>query len=99
MVQEIVLFPRANDESIEVIDRFIEKYIIPAHEQSPGLRSLTVNRQPLMSPFGAPTCSRVIVAALDSLDDITAIGSSALILESRKETPEGMQVIFYEYDQ
>lgn len=96
MLQEVILFPKTDD--VEAIDRFIEKYILPAHRDSPGCRSLTINRTPLMSPFGAPAYSRIIVATLGSIQDMMAIGGSELIRSSKDETPEGMQVLFYEYD-
>lgn len=96
MLQEVILFPKTDD--VEAVDRFIEKYIIPAHQAAPGCRSLTVNREPLMSPFGPPAYSRVIVVTLDSLKDMMAISGSELIESSKGETPEGMQVVFYEYD-
>lgn len=96
MLQEVILFPKTDE--VEAIDRFIETYIVPAHRRSPGCRSLTVNREPLMSPFGPPPYSRVIVATLNSIEDMMALGGSELIQKSREETPEGMQVVFYEYD-
>lgn len=40
----------------------------------------------------------LIVARLNSIEDMMAIGGSELIQKSRDETPEGMQVIFYECD-
>ena len=96
MLQEVILFPETGD--IETIDRFIEKYILPAHRQSPGCHSVTVNREPLMSPFGPTPYSRVVVVTLGCLDDMMRIGGSDIIQSSKAETPEGMQVIFYEYD-
>lgn len=96
MVQEIILFPKTDD--VAALDRFIETYVIPAHEQAPGCRSFTINREPLMSPFGPPPYSRVIVATLESIQDVMAIGGSELIQSSIAETPEGMQLVFYEYD-
>jgi hypothetical protein len=95
VIQEVILFPRTDD--VEAIDRFIDTYVIPAHEQSPGCQSITVNRQPLMSPFGRPPYSRIVVATLGALDDMMAIGGSDLIQSSVEATPEGMQVVFYEY--
>ena len=94
MVTEIVLFPKT--ENIQAIDQFISKYIVPAHNQSSGCSSITVSQHPLMSPFGAPPYSRVVVATLNSIQDVHSIGSSKLIQDSQSETPEGMQVIFYE---
>ena len=96
MLQEVILFPKTDD--VEAIDRFIDTYIRPAHEQVPGCRSFVVNREPLMSPFGPPPYSRVVVATLGSLQDMMAIGGSELIQSSAAEQPEGMQVVFYEYD-
>lgn len=96
MLQEVILFPKTCDEAS--VDHFIEKYVEPAHRASPGFRSLTVNREALMSPFGAPAYCRVVVVTLGSLEDMVAVGSSELIQSSREETPEGMQVMFYEYD-
>jgi hypothetical protein len=96
MLQEVILLPATDD--VETVDRFIEKYIVPAHRASPGFRALTINREPLMSPFGRPAYSRVIVVTLNSLDDMMAIGRSELIQRSQSETPDGMQVVFYEYE-
>jgi hypothetical protein len=96
MLQEVILFPKTDD--VAAIDRFIEKYIVPAHQASPGCRALTINRGPLMSPFGPPAYSRIVVVTLGSLQDMMAIGSSELIQSSKDETPAGMQVVFYEYD-
>ena len=95
MLQEIILFPKTDE--VDAIDRFIETYILPAHRQSPGCHSLTINREPLMSPFGPPPYSRVIVATLGSIEDMMAIGGSELIQSSKEATPEGMQVVFYQY--
>jgi hypothetical protein len=97
MVQEVILFPKTDD--VEAIDRFIETYIVPAHRQTPGCRSLTINHEPLMSPFGAPAYSRIIVATLGSIEDMMAIGGSELIQSSEEEKPEGMQVLFYEFEE
>jgi hypothetical protein len=97
MVQEVILFPPTDD--VEAIDEFIETYIVPAHKQTPGCRSLTINRGPLMSPFGAPPYSRMIVATLGGIEDMMAIGNSELIRSSEEAMPKGMQVVFYEYDE
>ena len=96
MLQEVILFPQTDD--IDAVDRFIETYIVPAHRNSPGCRAFTINREPLMSPFGPPPYSRVFVATLGSLQDMMAIGGSDLIQSSKDQTPEGMQIVFYEYE-
>lgn len=97
MLQELILFPATCD--VEEVDRFLEKYVVPAHRASPGFRSMTMNAAPLMSPFGAPAYCRVVAVTLGSLDDMMAIGNSPIIQGSKDETPEGMQVLFYEYEE
>jgi len=85
-------------DNLEAMDEFIATFVVGPLEASPGYRGHTVNKEPLMSPFGRPPWSRIVVATLSSLEDMFAIGRSDLIQKNRDKMPEGLQIVFYEFD-
>lgn len=96
MLQVVFHLPKTDD--LDAMDEFIATYVIGALQSSPGYRGHTVNTAPLMSPFGPPPWSRIVVGTLNSLQDMMAIGGSDLIQKNQDKMPEGMQIVFYEFD-
>jgi hypothetical protein len=92
-----VIFHVPHNDDLEAVDDFVATYVVGALKTSPGYRGHTVNQQPLMSPFGRPPWARVVVGTLSSLDDMIAIGKSDLIQSNQDKMPEGLQIVFYEY--
>lgn len=96
MLKVLFLFPKT--KTPDVVDAFIDTYVIPPLRSSPGFRSISMNAEPLMSPFGPPPYYKVVEATLEALADFTTIGQSDLIKSSADQTPEGMQILFYEFE-
>jgi hypothetical protein len=96
MLQVVYHLPATDD--LEAMDEFIATFIVGPLRSSPGYRGHTVNEEPLMSPFGRPPWSRIVVGTLERLENIFAIGKSDLIQKNQDKMPEGLQIVFYEFD-
>lgn len=96
MLQVVFHLPQTDD--LAAMDEFIATFVVGALQSSPGYRGHTVNEEPLMSPFGRPPWSRIVVGTLSCLEDMMAIGGSDLIQNNQDKMPEGMQIVFYEFD-
>lgn len=83
MIHVLTLFPAADDAS--ALERYLEERMLPAMQDTPGVRSVSRSRGPLMSPAGPAPYAHVVTSVFGSMGDVVAFGQSSATEAVRKE--------------
>jgi hypothetical protein len=98
MIHALFLFPRSTDP--KVLDAILANGFVSEGKPIPGLRSVQLSKDAIMSPGGPPPYSNVLEFSFDSLDDVMAHVQSPAVQAGKDELRRaGVLILMYEVNE